>query len=177
MPDYSKGKIYKIVCNETGLTYIGSTTETLKERLNCHKSHLNCSSKEIIQNNNYYIELIEAVNASNEIELKKHEKFWIENSECVNQKIPLRTQKEFYEQNKEKINQQQQEYREKNKEKIKERKKEYYEQNKEKIKERKKEFYEQNKEKINQQQKERRKQKKLQMTSSSPLTTISSKLL
>ena len=34
MPDYSKGKIYKIVCNVTGLVYVGSTCEpTLARRL------------------------------------------------------------------------------------------------------------------------------------------------
>ena len=37
MIDYSKGKIYKIVCNNTGLIYIGSTCEpTLARRLAKH---------------------------------------------------------------------------------------------------------------------------------------------
>ena len=50
-------------------------------------------------------------------------------------------QKEYYEQNKEKIKEKKKEYYEQNKETIKEKNKEYYEQNKEKIKE----YYEQNK--------------------------------
>ena len=50
-------------------------------------------------------------------------------------------QKEYREQNKEKINEKKKEYREQNKEKISEKNKEYYEQNKEKIKE----YWEQNK--------------------------------
>jgi hypothetical protein len=36
--DYSKGKIYKIVCNITGLIYIGSTSQSLIQRLQDHKS-------------------------------------------------------------------------------------------------------------------------------------------
>ena len=30
MEKYQKGKIYKIVCNKTGLVYIGSTIQPLK---------------------------------------------------------------------------------------------------------------------------------------------------
>ena len=37
MPDYQQGKIYKIVCNTTGLLYIGSTTQKfLSSRLSGH---------------------------------------------------------------------------------------------------------------------------------------------
>ena len=39
--DYSQGKIYKIVCNKTGLIYIGSTIKTLDERLKKHEECLN----------------------------------------------------------------------------------------------------------------------------------------
>ena len=36
---YQRGKIYKIVCNTTGLCYIGSSTQkTLAKRLGEHKS-------------------------------------------------------------------------------------------------------------------------------------------
>ena len=35
--DYSQGKIYKIVCNKTGLVYIGSTCRSLDERLKEHE--------------------------------------------------------------------------------------------------------------------------------------------
>ena len=37
MTDYSKGKIYKITCNETDRCYIGSTTKTLTKRIKQHK--------------------------------------------------------------------------------------------------------------------------------------------
>ncbi len=37
--DYKNSKIYRIVCNETGETYIGSTTQTLTKRLSKHKEN------------------------------------------------------------------------------------------------------------------------------------------
>jgi hypothetical protein len=41
MSNYSKGKIYKIVHNINGDTYIGSTTKTLNSRLRFHLWHFN----------------------------------------------------------------------------------------------------------------------------------------
>ena len=64
MPDYSKSKIYKIICNITGLVYIGSTCQTLTQRLQdhlrCYRRVLNkkchyVSSFKIIENGNYDI--------------------------------------------------------------------------------------------------------------------------
>jgi len=56
-------KIYKIICNTTGLCYIGSTNEKyLSSRLSKHKydsKNKNISSKKVLENNNYHIELIE----------------------------------------------------------------------------------------------------------------------
>jgi len=37
MIDYTKSKIYKIICNNSGLIYIGSTTCLLSKRLQEHK--------------------------------------------------------------------------------------------------------------------------------------------
>jgi len=53
MPDYQKGKIYKIVCNETGLVYIGSTTQALSQRLQGHKK--NYKTFKVLENDNYNI--------------------------------------------------------------------------------------------------------------------------
>jgi len=41
MPDYSNSKIYKIICNITGFVYIGSTLQTLIQRLQDHKRDYN----------------------------------------------------------------------------------------------------------------------------------------
>ena len=58
--------------------------------------------------------------------------------------------KQYYEDNKDKIKEQQKQYREQNKDKRRELKKQYYEDNKDKIKEQQKQYYEQNKDKIKQ---------------------------
>jgi hypothetical protein len=155
MPDYSKSKIYKIVCNITGLIYIGSTCQTLCQRLQDHKynykKYLNkkyayTSSFKILENDNYNIILVEEFPCKNKEQLLAKERFFIENTECVNMIIPTRTRKEYYQNNKEQIKEQEKEYCLKNKEKIKEYQKEYYEDNKEKIKDKRKEYLEKNKE-------------------------------
>ena len=54
MPDYSKAKIYKIVCNISGETYYGSTTQPLWKRMGHHRHKSNnANSKQIIQRGNY----------------------------------------------------------------------------------------------------------------------------
>jgi hypothetical protein len=97
MTDYSQGKIYKIVCNETGMIYIGSTVQTLKNRLHRHKSNYKssldgktdcqCASFAIIQFDNYYIELIEHYPCNSKTELEIREGYWQKQIECVNKII------------------------------------------------------------------------------------------
>jgi hypothetical protein len=63
MPNYSKGKIYKIVSDVSDKIYIGSTTQSLCKRLNDHvvgsKSTSKCASSVIIDEGFYHIVLIE----------------------------------------------------------------------------------------------------------------------
>ncbi len=86
--DYSQGKIYKIVCNKTGLVYIGSTCKTLDERLKKHeydmehfvntkkykpdklKKVIFCSSFFVLINKDYKIELIENYPCNSKLELE-----------------------------------------------------------------------------------------------------------
>lgn len=92
--NYSDGKIYRIVCNKTGLVYIGSTCRTLEERLKEHvndsKRYLNkernifISSIFVTYNNDCKIELIEDYSCDNRQQLENRENFHISNSECVN---------------------------------------------------------------------------------------------
>ncbi len=136
MPDYSKGKIYKIVCNVTGLVYIGSTCEpTLARRLVGHRSMytqvLNgtgnkLSSFEVLENNNFDIILIESVDCISKDELHARERYFIESIVCVNKLIPIRTKQEKKEHNKE----YKKEYHFKNREFINENRKEYFNDNK-----------------------------------------------
>ncbi len=143
--DYSKGKIYRIVCDTTGLTYIGSTVETLSRRLTKHiadyklylkgKRNYKITSFDIIKNNNYKIILIDNYACKNKEELHREERKYIESIECINKNIPTRTHKEYREDNKDKRLEYNKKYNEKNKDKIKEYKKEYHENNKDKINE------------------------------------------
>tara|TARA_R110000787_G_scaffold213335_1_gene322880 strand:- start:43 stop:582 length:540 start_codon:yes stop_codon:yes gene_type:complete len=151
MPDYSKSKIYKIVCNETGATYYGSTVQKVSERMGKHRSRMVCSSRQIIERGNYGYSLVEEFSCDTKEQLHARERWYIENNDCVNKQIPTRTRKEYNEANREKIQEQRNEYREANKEKIQE----YYQANKEKIQEQKKEYYEANKEKIREKIRER----------------------
>ena len=135
--DYKNGKIYKLINDELGLTYYGSTTTTLTKRLCGHKSKSNkCKSKLLFTEGAVEIFLVEEFPCENKDQLNQRERFYIENNACVNKKIPGRTLKEYREANKEAIKEQSKEYREANKEAIKE----YYEANKEVIKEQHKEY-------------------------------------
>ena len=165
MVDYKKSKIYKIVCNITGLTYYGSTVNPISKRISQHRSHFktgtgNCSSKQVLIGGDYDYSLVEEFSCENRDQLRKRERFYIENNDCVNKQIPGRTHKEYRGQNKDKISVKGKEYREQNKDKISAHKKEHYEQNKDKILVHHKEYYEQNKDKILVQQKEYREQNK-----------------
>ena len=63
MPDYQKAKIYAIKSHQTEMIYIGSTTQTLSQRIAKHKQNYikngTTSSKEILKYEDYYIELID----------------------------------------------------------------------------------------------------------------------
>ena len=76
---YNDSKIYKIVDNTNGNIYIGSTAQTLKERLNNHKHNYKkyligkfhyVASFDILKNNDYKIELLESCNVNTKYELE-----------------------------------------------------------------------------------------------------------
>jgi len=136
-PKYQQGKIYKIVCNITNEIYIGSTIQTLEKRLGQHKNQ-NYMSKQIIEQNNYEIELIKDYPCNNKRELEEEESKYIRENKCINIVIPNRTMKEWREDNKEKLKKQMKEYNEK-----------YKEKNKEEINEKALDHYHNNKEEIN----------------------------
>ena len=102
--------IYKIFCNKTNRSYIGSTTMSIKKRINKHKSDCKlfiegkkinkCSSVEIIKENDYQTIILEEIEINTLEELTqryKIERKYIEsNSNNVNKIIPSRTEKEYY---------------------------------------------------------------------------------
>jgi len=151
---YKRGKIYRIVCNTTGLQYYGSTCEKyLSYRLAKHnydykKRNGILTSSKVLENGNYEILLVELFPCNSKDELHQRERFYIENNECVNKFIPLRTKQEYYKDNREHIIEKVKNYYENNKEDIAEKAKINYEKNKEDILEYHKNYNILNKQKI-----------------------------
>ena len=97
---YRHGKIYKIVSNKTGLVYIGSTCNTLTQRIAQHerdykqyqktgkKYNIYMTSFKILKYGNYQIQLVENYPCKNSKELHEREKYWIEKTNCINKNIP-----------------------------------------------------------------------------------------
>ena len=140
---YETGKIYKIVCYDTGEVYVGSTTLRLEDRLKSHLSkHSRCCSKQIIERDNYYIELIEQYPCKLKQELLWRERYYFDTMLCIN-KIPPIVSVEEAEQHiidmrnnpqfKAKQAAYTKKWREKNAVKLKADKKKYQEENKEAI--------------------------------------------
>jgi hypothetical protein len=162
---YEHGKIYKLVCNKTGLVYIGSTTEVrLCRRLAGHVSNYKryiggkgnfITSFRIIENGDSSILLLEEYPCESKDQLTAIEAKHIREVDCVNKNIPGRSGIEYRENNKDHINDRMKEYYQDNKDRIKEYrecnkdiKKEYYQNNKDRMKDRMKEYYKDNKDKI-----------------------------
>jgi pyruvate/2-oxoacid:ferredoxin oxidoreductase alpha subunit len=119
-------KTYKITC-ETGTTYYGSTKQKLNTRLNQHKK---MKMNDIQFFTNPKIELIKSFETKNE--MYQNERYNIENNECCNIVVPLRTKEErkqidyFRDKELKKMK----EYRDKNKDKMNEYKRETWEKTK-----------------------------------------------
>ena len=153
MPDYSNGKIYKIVCNITGEQYIGGTIQKLSQRLTQHVSSSKktcrpCKSRDIILRGDYQIVLIENYSCNNKEELERKEREHIESNICVNKYIPRRTAKEYYDTNRESLLLRDKEWRNTHKEVIVVKQKEYRDTHKEEIALIQKEYYDNHKEVI-----------------------------
>jgi hypothetical protein len=179
MVNYQNSKIYKIepTCeHEQGDIYIGSTTkEYLSQRMDKHRSSYrswlagkasHVRAYDLF--NKYGLEncgilLIENYPCESRDELLTKEAHQIRTLDCVNKTIPGRTNKEYREENKDRLRELQKQYyennkttilqncvkyRENNKTKLKEHFKKHYQENKEKILEKQKTYYEENVEKI-----------------------------
>tara|TARA_R110000772_G_scaffold176358_1_gene288031 strand:+ start:287 stop:895 length:609 start_codon:yes stop_codon:yes gene_type:complete len=166
--DYSKGLIYKIVCNdiECKNIYVGSTI-SFKHRKTAHKTICNNKNSkkynlkvyQTIRNNgdwdNWKMVLVEYYPCETKLELEKREREIYEELKadlnmikpCISEKERKENKKKhgkkWIDNNKEKIKEYQKEYQENNKEKEKEKRKQYRIKNKEKIKEYQKEYTQQ----------------------------------
>ena len=99
MANYANGKIYKIV-GDTGITYYGSTTVSLRDRMYKHrglwKAKMKTSAyREIISQMECEMILVENYPCDSKKELEDREAWYIRGNPCVNQCIPGRTQKEY----------------------------------------------------------------------------------
>tara|TARA_R110002049_G_C8767693_1_gene529534 strand:+ start:76 stop:477 length:402 start_codon:yes stop_codon:yes gene_type:complete len=85
--------IYKIVDNTDGRIYVGSTDQKIHRRMNGHKSPCNkCSSKQITDDNDYDVFIIEECDESIR---KEREQYWMDNLICVNIHNTVWNEKEY----------------------------------------------------------------------------------
>jgi hypothetical protein len=140
---------YRIVCLQGGATYIGSTCSPihvvlhkyennyrryLDGKINFHPSFI------VLQRGNYTIQLIDSIYCNDKKIRNTIEKLYILNEDAVNQCPPSRDMKQYKQDNKEKIKEQNKQYHQDNKEKRNEYSKQYRQLNKEKIKQNKNEM-------------------------------------
>ena len=145
--DYSKTIIYKIVCLDPLVTdcYVGHTTD-FRKRKNQHKhACLNPNDKgynlnvyKTIRDNGGWINwdmiLIEKYPCNDSLEACKRERYYLEQlGATMNKILPSRTEKEYYQDNKEKFKTYHVEYRKNNRDTLLKKKSDYYYKNKEKI--------------------------------------------
>ena len=166
--DYAKGKIYCIRNTLNDDVYIGSTCQTLSQRMALHRHD---SIKPNRQNtkiyglmtehgrDNFYFELIEDYPCENIYQLQKREGEIIrEQKPRLNMKVPTRTKQEYKDEEPEKFKtlkaKDDAKYRENNAEQLRQKKKDYYEQNREYMKQKSKEYRENNRDYLNQKKKE-----------------------
>jgi len=144
---YENGKIYLVKCKKNPkLIYVGSTYMSLEERLKLHRIDKNCSLYKHVNGDwdNWYIELYEDYPCKNKYILRRREGEVQKQIATINKNIAGRTIKEWCEDNREKILEQQKQYNQDNREKIKQ----YYQDNREKILEQRKQYHQDNLEKI-----------------------------
>ena len=171
--NYQNGKIYQIMDSAFNCCYIGSTIDKLSNRLNSHRSKYRKYKEgkggfttiykmfDEYGEMNRKIYLIENYPCQSQDELFAREGFHQRKSECVNKCIAGRTHKEYRQDNKEKLAQQNKEWVNNNQEHVKQYKREYIlnnrdkqkewkENNKDKKKEQDKQYRENNKDKLKQ---------------------------
>lgn len=146
------GYIYKICCLDTEIKdcYVGSTKNE-KVRKNGHKVRCNGGGDksnyyvyQFIRENggweNWNMIRLEEFKFDERAQLNARERYWLETlGATLNKQIPIRTQKEWREDNKEVLSEYSKEYNQNNREKIIEYKKEHYQKNKQQILEQRKE--------------------------------------
>ena len=163
--DFSKGKIYCIRNNINDDIYIGSTCQSLSQRMAQHRRTLKCGNLGGMKLYNlmlelgekhFYIELMEERPCENKDQLRKREGELIrEMKPALNTRVECRTKKEYYNENIEHILDKCKEYHVNNKEHLNQQRRQRYEKNKDREKERQHAYRENNRELINKKAREK----------------------
>lgn len=167
MNKYKNGKIYKLVNDETTDLYVGSTTQTLSNRLSDHRARAKfCPNRKLYLHMNeigavhFKIILLEEYPCENIEQLVAKEDYYAQllkptlntNRPVMDLEKDRANRKQWYEMNKDRIrgtkNEYLKEYRQSHSEEIIEQRKVNYEKNKEKIIEKNTEYRKLNKAKI-----------------------------
>jgi hypothetical protein len=139
MTEYQNSKIYTIRCHtDKDIIYVGSTTQPLNKRWGDHKKLIGTKNAISISRimeekglDNFYIELFENYPCNNKEELRRREGQVTRDIGTVNIRIECRTKEEYYQDNREKIQEKNKKWIEENKEYYDETRKKYREENKE----------------------------------------------
>ena len=156
---YQNGKIYKIVDVGYNSCYIGSTCESLSQRMARHRNkYLYGSERDKGRRinslfdefgvENCKIELVEEYPCNNKMELLRQEGHHIRENECVNKIVSGRTNKEYRDEFKEHLQKKAKEHYYDNWEYKQQQKKVYKDLNKDKIKQISKDYWERKREEL-----------------------------
>jgi hypothetical protein len=147
---------YKITSTNTDKVYVGSTEKDINERLNQHETHYRLfkdgkcryiTSFEILEYKDYKIELLENKICESKEERNTVEcKYIINTPNTVNKHLPGRTPEQYYQDNKEQIDEYKRQYYQENKDYFQQ----YYQDNKEQLDEYYRQRYQNNKQELNQ---------------------------
>ena len=106
MVNYLEAKVYKVLNSVDDEVYVGSTTQTLAQRMGKHgrnATHRNTKFYQHMNNigiNNFYIEMICPYPCNNIEELHSKGGEWIRKMGTINQVVSGRKQKQYREDNK-----------------------------------------------------------------------------
>lgn len=155
--DLKTGTIYKVYCQVTDKVYIGRTIDEIENAMKMYRTLFECYKRgtyktydtvfKVMANDDYNVTVLEEIpRLANDTDffmtLKKRKRFYIEQYEnSVNKFIPLRSGKEYYKKNFQRIAQVHKQYREENKEIISQKIKKLHEKNKKIYSQKAKEYY------------------------------------
>ena len=150
--DFSKSIVYCIRNYNDSDVYVGSTCQPLSKRMADHRIAMNSKRKRDFNMNlyvkmreygahNFYIELLEEYPCNNLEQLKAKEGEYIRAIATLNSRIAGRNTKDYHNENKSQIREQQKRYKQENEDTIKCYLQSYYSTNREKIREQQKQYY------------------------------------